>query len=198
MSVTINHAHARDNWRVRGQINMYFPDAMMDLAVEDIFIGEFESDADNTIGGELDLSYFIFDYLAVEASVGVIAGYKTATIDGDGQVNEQEDEANLFMMPGSLNLQFHFAPYGKITPYIGSGLSYTLARDGGHFSTSVGYNIQAGLDWWLNKKTGLALEVKKIYGMEAEIKPATVEGFTFFRTLKFEPTVASIGLVRRF
>lgn len=201
MGVATSHAHAYnklDKWRVRGQIMAVFPAATMDLQIEDIEIGAFDVEADNTTGGEFDVSYFIFDYLAIEGSIGMISAYKTSTIDENGQFDDEEDDPKLFLIPASLNLQFHFAPYGKLTPYVGSGVTYTIGREGGTFSKKVGYNIQVGFDYWYNKKTALSLELKKFYKLSADLKPLTIQGFTIRRTAHVDPLMVNFGMAWRF
>ena len=81
-----------------------------------------------------------------------------------------------FPPPPTLTLQYHLAPTGKIRPYVGAGVNYTVfyaenasdALEGALGSTKVrmsdsaGYALQAGVDVDIGPRTFLNVDVKYI------------------------------------
>lgn len=81
-----------------------------------------------------------------------------------------------WVLPPTLTAQYHFNPSGKIRPYVGAGINYTVfwnekATPGlvaavgptrVHINDSVGYAVQGGVDIDLNKTFFLNLDAKYI------------------------------------
>ena len=100
----------------------------------------------NAIVPELDLTYMIRDYLGVELILGTSRHQVTSSLGGLGGVN---------VLPPTLLLQYHFNHAGRIRPYVGAGLNYTLFYNNGLnaggqpisiTNHSWGPALQAGVD----------------------------------------------------
>jgi len=122
---------------------------------------------------ELDFTYFITDNIAAELILGTTR--HTASLTGSTLGNL--DLGTVRLLPPTLNLQYHFLPKGKISPYVGAGINYTIFFDerGGKgnnagtvvnaisYSNGFGYSFQAGVDWKIDDKWHLNADVKKIF-----------------------------------
>lgn len=122
---------------------------------------------------ELDFTYFFTDNIAAELILATTQ--HTASLTGSTLGNL--DLGTVRLLPPTLNLQYHFLPKGKISPYIGAGLNYTIFFDarGGRgngagtvvndisYSNGFGYSFQAGVDWQIDDKWHLNADVKKIF-----------------------------------
>lgn len=112
---------------------------------------------------EVDFSYFFTDNIAVELIAGTSKHRVSA---GNGAV----DLGDIWLLPPTLTLQYHPLPASRISPYIGAGLNYTFFY-GGHagavasvdYENSIGYALQAGIDFQLDDRWGVNLDVKKLW-----------------------------------
>ncbi len=78
------------------------------------------------------------------------------------------DLGHVWLLPPTLNVQYHFYS-GDFKPYIGAGVNYTIfyGEDAGDvvgmdYENSVGFSFQAGIDYNLNDKWFLNLDVKQL------------------------------------
>ncbi len=76
----------------------------------------------NAIVPELDFTYMIRDDLGVELILGTSRHQLTSSLGRLGGVN---------VLPPTLLLQYHFNHAGRIRPYVGAGLNYTLFYNNG-------------------------------------------------------------------
>jgi len=125
----------------------------------------------NTIGGnphisneavpEVDFSYFLTDYFALE----LIAATSKHDVSAHGTSLGNVDLGSVWLLPPTLTLQFHPFPKARFSPYIGGGINYTIfynSHAGGDgidkvsYTNSIGYAAQVGIDvrlagnWYLN------------------------------------------------
>lgn len=116
----------------------------------------------NVVVPEVDFSYFLTDYLALE----LIAATTKHNVSAHGTAAGDVDLGSVWMLPPTLTLQVHPFPKARFSPYIGGGINYTFfygahAPDSGpvqkiHYTNSIGYAAQIGMDvrldgnWYLN------------------------------------------------
>ena len=122
---------------------------------------EVNADLMPTIG----LSYFFTDNIAVE----VIAGTTKHTVKAQGPGTDVKGKET-WVLPPVVALQYHFAPAGKISPYVGAGVNYMLFYSGSDkngfnldIDDGVGFALQAGVDIATVGPWSANLDVKKIY-----------------------------------
>lgn len=103
----------------------------------------------------------------------------------------------------SVFLVYHFgAPGERLRPYAGAGINYTkftdiqsrLASDV-EMSDSVGWAVQAGLDYALNKEWGLFASVS---ALKVRSKVVASGATVLQTTIDFRPVVYSFGAAYRF
>ena len=147
----------------------------------------------NAIVPELDLTYMIRDYLGVELILGTSRHQLTSSLGSLGGVN---------VLPPTLLLQYHFNHAGRIRPYVGAGLNYTLFYNNGLnaggqpisiTNHSVGPALQAGVDVQVTKSLFVNADIKKIW-MHTD---ASLGGQPLGR-LNIDPVVVGLGVGMRF
>jgi len=128
---------------------------------------------DNSVMPEVDVTYMATKNIGFE----LIASTTKHTASGKtGTTGSIGDLASTWVLPPTLTAQYHFNPEGKIRPYIGAGVNYTIFWDEKaskglegavgntkvRMSDSFGWAGQVGVDIDLNPKIFLNLDVKYI------------------------------------
>lgn len=163
----------------------------------------------NTIP-EIDFSYYITKNIAAELilATGTRHDVKAANIAGGalGPVpNTNLGSVNL--LPPTLLAQWHFNPDQTFDPYVGAGVSYVRAMDNGLNLGAVpiridrnnwGVALQAGMDYNLENKWLLNVDVKKIW-FDTTVK-ANLDGTGYNKidSLDIDPLVISVGFGKKF
>lgn len=128
---------------------------------------------DNSVMPEVDVTYMVTKNIGFEliaATTKHTASGKTGTTGSIG------DLASTWVLPPTLTAQYHFNPAGKIRPYVGAGVNYTIfwdekASDGlqtavgktkVRMTDSFGWAGQVGVDIDLSPKIFLNLDLKYI------------------------------------
>jgi len=116
---------------------------------------------------ELDFTYFFTKNIAAEL---ILATTKHG-VDVKNSTAGDLNLGNVRILPPVLTLQYHFMPDEKISPYIGAGINYTIAYGEStgasvtdvSYSDEFGYAFQAGVDYAIDDKWSLNLDVKKVF-----------------------------------
>ena len=128
-----------------------------------VSIGGKLSITDATIA-EADITYFLSEHWAVEA----IAGTDKHAI----YWNKTTKLANVWLLPPTVTVQYHFDQIGPIKPYVGAGPNFTIFYDRskgplGKLRTTDnwGFALQAGVDVPLTEdgRYFLNLDVKRLF-----------------------------------
>jgi outer membrane protein len=147
----------------------------------------------NAIVPELDLTYMIRDELGVELILATSRHQMTSSLGGLGGVN---------VLPPTLLLQYHFNHAGRIRPYLGAGLNYTLFYNNGLSAGgqpisinnhSFGPALQAGVDVQVTKTLFVNADIKKIW-MHTD---ASLGGQSLGR-LSIDPVIVGLGVGMKF
>lgn len=179
------------NWQVRGRIIGVIPQE-----TSSVNIGG-KANASNAATPELDITYFLTPKLGLE----LIA----ATSKHKLTYNKTTDVGTAWILPPTLTLTYHpLRGDGNFSPYVGAGLNYSFfyndkeatGFNGQSMSGGVGYALQAGTDYWLNKNWGLNMDVKKIF---LNVDAKTNLGATPVRVdMDLNPWVVGVGVSYRF
>jgi len=129
---------------------------------------------DNSVGAEIDFSYFFSDNIASELVLGVAQH----NVEAKGTALGDLDLGDVWVVPPTLTLQYHFLPDGQIRPYVGAGLNYTIFIDENEgtvavdteYDDGVGYALQIGTDIGITENFAFNIDLKKLYlETEAEV-----------------------------
>lgn len=149
-----NDDTAYNKWQARFRIVAVSPSPDDDIDGADV-------DISTTFVPEVDFTYFFNKHLAAELIL--------ATTKHDVEIENGADLGNVWLLPPTLNLQYHFYA-NDFKPYVGAGLNYTIfyGEDAGDledidYDNSVGFSLQTGVDYNLNDKWFLNFDIKKLF-----------------------------------
>lgn len=129
--------------------------------------GGVDGSLDTATVPELDFTYFFTDSIAAELILATSRHHLGSTAGDVGEV---------WLLPPTLTLQYHFQGLGKVKPYVGAGVNYTVFynEDAGslglpfEIDNAFGWAVQAGVDYQIGDGLFLNADVKYI-GLEADI-----------------------------
>ncbi len=142
---------------VRGRLLGVIPDESANVSIGG------NVDIDTSVVPEVDLTYFITDHIGVEVIAGVTPHEVT-------HKPTNLDLGEVWLLPPTVTLQYHFNPQGKVQPYVGAGVNYThfFNEDAGPNFSSVSYDdswglaLQAGVDVQVSDNWYVNFDVKKV------------------------------------
>lgn len=157
---------------------------------------------------EVDVTYMVTDNIGVELIAATSkhkASGKTGTTGSIGKL------ASTWALPPTLTVNYHFNPKGKVRPYVGAGLNYTIfysekASDGleaavgktkASMSSSFGPAVQAGVDVAVGPNSFLNFDVKWI-DMDTTATLRTTAIGTQKVKVHLDPLVVGVGYGWRF
>lgn len=151
-------------------------------------------DADHAYTPEIDLTYFFTENLAAE----LIAATAKHTVSAGGS-----PLGDVWVLPPTLTLQYHFMPDSKFSPYIGAGVNYTVfygeddASGVSDFDVGNGFGLaaQVGFDYWINDHWGVNADVKYI---DVDVDASISNGATTASDVGIDPWVVGLGVSYRF
>lgn len=144
---------------------------------------------------ELDFTYFFTDNIAVELIL--------ATTTHSVRVNGVASLGDVSLIPPVLTLQYHFNPKGKISPYVGAGINYTIFYDENPSSSisnvdyddGFGWALQVGMDYAVNDRWSINFDVKKLW-LETDV--SVNSGAITAKGVDIDPWIFSLGIGYRF
>lgn len=166
---------------------------------------------DDSIVPELDISYFFTSNFAVE----LILAVTPHDVDGKGVLAGSIGDA--WLLPPTLLAQYHFNPGGKLKPYVGAGINYTVffnEDDSGallpnagltvsdfDLDDNFGWALQAGVDIHLRDNMYLNLDVKKLW-LDTDATVRTVQGGPSVNVVRadvdIDPWIVGVGIGWKF
>jgi len=159
---------------------------------------------DNSVMPEVDLTYMASDHIGFEL---IAATTKHSASGRSGTTGAIGRLASTWVLPPTLTAQYHFLPDGKVRPYVGAGVNYTLfynekasdALKGAvgptrvHMSDSFGWAAQAGVDVDLTDRIFLNLDVKYI-DMDTTARLSTTAAGVQTVRVHLDPLVFGVGI----
>jgi outer membrane protein len=171
-------------WLVRVRALDVIPDEDSDI----------DAEIDDAITGELDFSYFFTDNIAAELILAVTNHDVKA-----GDV----DLGDVWLLPPTLTLQYHFMPEAQFRPYVGAGVNYTVFfdEDAGdaddiEYDDNFGYAVQAGFDWDLDDNWAINVDVKKLW-LDTDVEVKALDT-TVKTNVDIDPWLIGVGVAYRF
>jgi len=147
----------------------------------------------NSVTPELDFTYMALDHVGIELILATSRHTVTSDVGKLGSVG---------VLPPTLLVQYHFNPHGKIRPYLGAGLNYTLFYNddlhAGGQPVSIGNHsfggaLQAGVDVQVARNLFVNFDVKQLWMRTS----ATLAGQPL-GTLRINPVVVGVGVGMKF
>lgn len=172
-------------------------------SVRPSFSGEHVSVNDSFMP-EVDVTYMATDHIGFELIASTTKHHADGRTGTTGSIGKL---ASTWVLPPTLTAQYHLNPTGKIRPYIGAGVNYTIfwnekASDGlvaavgptdVRMKDSVGWAAQAGVDIDITPKVFLNLDVKYI-DIDTTARLRTTAAGTQRVAISLDPLVFGVGL----
>ncbi|MCL4132078.1 UNVERIFIED_CONTAM: hypothetical protein GTU68_046652 [Idotea baltica] len=147
---------------------------------------------------ELDFTYFFTENWAAELILGTTKHDVEALSTAAGDI----DLGDVMLLPPTLTIQYHFDA-GAFRPYLGAGANYTIfygenegpTADAVDYENSFGVAIQGGLDYDLNDKWFLNVDVKKIFlSTDVTVNATTALEATVGADVDINPLIFGFGI----
>ena len=202
-------ASAQDNpWMVRGRVIGVLPSESADLSVAGTALGG-DVKISNEYVPELDITYFFNKNVAAELILATTQhNVKATNVSAVGGADV--DLGDVWVLPPTLTLQYHFTDMGQFKPYVGAGINATFfynedegpVADGISYDSSFGPALQVGFDYDLDGQPGgwaFNADVKKIWiNTEATVDFTTALGVKVKADVDINPIVAGVGFGYKF
>lgn len=161
---------------------------------------------DSAVTGEVDFTYFFTKHIGAE----LILATSNHDIIGRGALNGVGKIIDARVLPPTLTLQYHFNPDGQFRPYVGAGVNYTVFYSVDASQTlvdaigpvdvsadsSLGWAVQAGLDYAINKKWFVNVDLKYV---SIDTRVTLHQGATRNSVnIDLDPLIVGIGVGYRF
>jgi len=150
---------------------------------------------------ELDITYFLTKNIAVE----VIAGTTPHTIDSKGTISTLGKVEDVWLLPPTVTLQYHFDTGTAFKPYIGAGVNYTFffkdetgsSFGGFHLDNTWGAALQAGFDYKLTGNWFLNFDFKYLF-LDTDFSVNTKTGTHVTGHVDIDPIIVGAGIGYKF
>lgn len=176
-------------------------------AILPAFPGE-DVSVNNSFMPEIDITYMATDNIGFELIAATTKHHASGKAGTTGTLGRL---ASTWVLPPTLTAQYHFAPEGKIRPYVGAGVNYTIfyneeasdALTGAvgptnvSMSDSFGWAAQAGVDIELSERVFLNLDVKYV-DIDTTATFNTTAAGTQTVDINLNPFVVGVGLGMKF
>lgn len=149
--------------------------------------------ADGAVVPELDISYFFTENLSAELIL--------ATSKHDmSEIAPNIGLGDVWVLPPTLTMQYHFNNTSGFVPYVGAGINYTIFynEDAGalpiEYENGFGYALQIGADYKLDEHWMINADVKKIFlNTDVSVANGAVRA-----DVDLDPWVLGLGVGYRF
>lgn len=182
-------------WQIRLRVLGVFPEGGGSVHG----VGGSNLDYSNSVVPELDITYYFTKNWAAE----LILGVTPHDINGRGTLSNLNKIAEVWLLPPTLTLQYHFTDFGAFKPYVGAGINYTFFFDQKAYSAdsidvkdTFGWALQAGFDYMFDAHWGLNVDVKKLF-LQPDFD-VVVAGETLSGKADLDPWIVGLGVTYRF
>lgn len=156
---------------------------------------------DNTVVPEVDFSYFLTDHVAFE----LIAAVTPHNVKAIGTAIGDVDLGDVWLLPPTITMQYHFMPKERFSPYVGAGLNFTAFFNSDHpagtvtgidYDPSFGFAAQAGFDYFVDDNLFINVDVKKVF-INTDVTIDTVLG-RVNADVDIDPWIVGVGVGYKF
>ena len=211
-AVTGAAAHAEDNpWMLRARVLGVMPDESGTLKAGGATLPGDVDIADQYVP-EFDITYFFTKNIAAELILAVTPhDVKAVNVTVPGALTDATvDLGDVWLLPPTLTVQYHFTEMGQFKPYVGAGVNATFffnedegpVADGISYDSSFGPALQAGFDYDLDGEPGgwaINADIKKIWiNTDVTVNFTTALGANVKADVDIDPLVVGVGLGYRF
>ena len=111
--------------------------------------------------------------------------------------------AKFKQLPPTLNVQYIFNPEGKVSPYLGAGINFTLVYDVEAVGALAGESLDVDNSWGLDGQLGLRFNLSNDWDVTADIRYIGIDADVKLNgvgigTAEVNPMVYSLMVGKRF
>ena len=153
-------------------------------------------DVGTSIRPTVTFEYFIRDNLGIEV-LGALPVPHAINVAGLGKVG------TTLQLPPVVSVQYHFDTGGKVTPFIGAGINYTvffeekakgaIAGANLKLKDSAGLALHAGFDYKINDRGAVRADIRW-----ADIDTDVMLNGTKIGTAEIDPVVVGVSYILKF
>jgi outer membrane protein len=156
-------------------------------------------DVTATPAPEVDLSYFFTDNIAVEG----IAASTRHSVSATGTVIGKVPVGNVWVLPPTVTLQYHFMPTSRFSPYVGVGATMAFFYNSQAvgpvvkkfgLDNNIGAAIQVGFDYNFSGHWFANFDIKQVFLSTK----ARINGGAVIAKTNLDPTIIGAGIGYRF
>ena len=137
--------------------------------LEDPQLGELEFD--DAVSPTISVAYMLTDHVATELMLAWPFEHDIDLRTPDGDVAEIGD---VELFPPTLSLQWHFNPDGRIQPFVGAGVNYTMFSgehlDGAAAGLPEGARLELDHSWGAAAQAGLNVRLSERWFVGADVR----------------------------
>ncbi len=211
MGAPLAIAQEDNPWMVRARVLGVLPDEQADLAVAGAALAG-DADIGDQYVPEVDITYFFTDNIAAELIIAVTPHDVSAvnvTVPG-ALSNATVALGDVWLLPPTLTLQYHFKNGTPFKPYVGAGFNATVffnedegpVADGIDYDSSFGPALQAGFDYDLDGVEGgwaFNADVKKIWiNTDVTVDFTSALGARVEADVDINPWVVGLGFAYKY
>ena len=163
---------------------------------------------DSSVVPEVDFTYMLTPNVGVE----LILASSSHNVRGTGTLAGAGKLFDARTLPPTLTVQYHFNTNGRVRPYIGAGLNYTLffnedATSGLKALGGGKADVELDDSWGLAANAGVDVAIDKDWFVNADVKYIDMDTTATIKTsalgrlkadVSIDPWVYGIGIGRRF
>ena len=147
-------------------------------------------DVDDGYAATITVAYMVTDHIGVELLA-------STPFNHDIDYTGLGDIAETDQLPPTLSLQYHFGPFGRMQPYVGAGVNYTIffnedtkiAGTTLNLEDSIGLAGQIGFDWHFGNNWIANIDARYI-----DIEPKAEINGVDLGDVEIDPFVYSINV----
>ncbi|ADM10728.1 outer membrane protein OmpW [Parvularcula bermudensis HTCC2503] len=163
-------------------------------------------EVENAYVPELDFTYFFTDRIAAE----LILATSPHDLEGTGDLEGLGKVADVWALPPTVTVQYHFPLANGIKPYVGAGLNYTLFynEDASDSLTDAVGDTKIELDdsFGLALQVGVDMPINDTWMVNADVKYIQIDTTATLTTgalvntvdVDLDPFVVGLGVGRTF
>lgn len=149
---------------------------------------------------ELDFTYFFTNNIAAE----LILATSKHSVAAPGTILGDVDLGSVWLLPPTLNIQYHFQPDAKLSPYVGAGVNLTLFHSINpgavvdvDYDAAFGFGLQGGVDYRINDRTYINFDVKRLW-LKTDVTIDAGPAGIATANVKLNPWIFGIGIGKTF
>ncbi|GAA6208474.1 hypothetical protein NBRC116601_17670 [Cognatishimia sp. WU-CL00825] len=166
VAVTATAAHAGDSgWYVQAGVASVAFNESTSLTAAGGAVPSSNVDVSSELALGVGIGYFFNPNVSV---IGIIGTPPTSSITGEGTIAGL-DVGEVTYGPAILAANYHFNPQGRLQPFVGAGISYTMVFDESDGSVNdlsidnaFGGVLRAGFDYLIDDKQGVFFSANKL------------------------------------